>query len=385
MKAARRSSRARERCYRLLLVVTSVVVTLLVGEVAVRLYETAASTTGSEMAKQLEHSAHVAPDQSFGRRSLVGLVRASSDPELVYELKPGLVGTFLGAPFAFNAQGLRDRDYALAKSPGVFRIVALGDSVMFGWGVGQDQSYLEIVEGQLNKGRGQAAGEATPFEMLNFAVPGYNTAMEIAALKGKALAFDPDLIILHFVANDLDLPRFMLQPKPVWTLRRSALLQLVATRLGWLMDRPGQELIAHDLAPLPEEERQGVRSQYRHMIGEAGFRQAMARLATMAEDRSLPVLVMAAEDEGEPWGAVREVVTEHRFESLVYGDLYDAHLVEHGLERTPRSWKDTFWLSRRDPHPNVLSHQLIAARLLEKLQAMGLGAAPRQGKERRRI
>ena len=81
--------------------------------------------------------------------SLHGLVQISPHPDVVYELKPGLVGTYLDRPLRTNAYGLRDRDYPVAKPEGTFRIVGLGDSVMFGWGVAQDEPFLEVLERRL--------------------------------------------------------------------------------------------------------------------------------------------------------------------------------------------------------------------------------------------
>lgn len=369
----------KENLYRLLLVGLSILLTLLLAEVGARIYEQQAATSQEELAERLERSRQMAPGQAFGRRSLVGLVRASEHEDLVYELKPGLVGTFLGVPFAFNSHGMRDHEHPLGKPDGTFRIAALGDSVMFGWGVEASQSYLEIVEQALNAGNKEPGSQALPFEVLSFAVPGYNTAMQVAAFERKALAFDPDLVIIHFVGNDFDLPRFMQQAKPVGSMRRSALVELVATRLGWLKESDREELVSHDLRPLAEEERQRVQARYQHMAGDQGFRRAMARLATLAERHDLPVLMIYATSEGEPFATAHQVATELGFETLVYHPVYDNYLVAHDIERTRRGWKRTFWLSMRDPHPNVLSHRLIASVLVSKLRAMGVGGADYEG------
>ena len=40
--------------------------------------------------------------------------------------------------------------------------------------------------------------------MLNFGVPGYNLDQEIEALRAKALAFSPDLVVVAFCLNDLE-------------------------------------------------------------------------------------------------------------------------------------------------------------------------------------
>jgi lysophospholipase L1-like esterase len=48
-----------------------------------------------------------------------------------------------------------------------------------------------------------ARSKSLRYEVLNFAVPGYGTWQELSMLKEEALAYDPDLVILAFVMNDL--------------------------------------------------------------------------------------------------------------------------------------------------------------------------------------
>ena len=73
---------------------------------------------------------------------------------MVYELKPGLDGRFQDQPLKTNSHGMRDREYPREKPDGVVRIAGLGDSVMFGWGVGQGEAYLDVLE-RLDRGTGE--------------------------------------------------------------------------------------------------------------------------------------------------------------------------------------------------------------------------------------
>jgi hypothetical protein len=70
------------------------------------------------------------------------MLRPSPNRRLVYELKPGLdvrmvAPTFRDRPVAVrtSADGFRDEPCPVAKAPGTYRVVGLGDSLMFGWGV----------------------------------------------------------------------------------------------------------------------------------------------------------------------------------------------------------------------------------------------------------
>lgn len=357
----------REHVYRLILILVSVAGTLVLAEVGLRLFLALAEPSSLNPDEALRRSRRSGLKAQTSDISLKGLVQASGHKDVVYELKPGLRGTFLGQPLQVNAFGLRDRDYPPAKPEGTYRIIGLGDSVMFGWGVAQEEPFLEVLERRLDAGGGRK------LEVLNFAVPGYNTAMEVATFEHRALAFDPDLVILHFVQNDLKLPHFLQQPPQLWTLRRWYLKDLVKTRLRLLASYREEQLLPHDLGSFSQEDRERARDRYRHMEGESGFLRSMARLAELTGFRSIEVVVVMMGDDGTPWSLARQAAEEHGFELLVMAPYFSAYLTAHGFAHDRQGWQEAFWLSSSDQHPNAATHELYAEALLGKLSEMGLG------------
>jgi hypothetical protein len=113
---------------------------------------------------------------------------------LLFELKPHLHRTLFGQPFSTNSQGLRDREYTVEKPPGVFRVAVLGSSIDMGWGVGDDDTYVELLEGWLNA-QAKRRGLARRFEVLNFAVAAYSPMQRLEAFRRKAVRFEPDLVL----------------------------------------------------------------------------------------------------------------------------------------------------------------------------------------------
>jgi lysophospholipase L1-like esterase len=94
---------------------------------------------------------------------------------------------------------MRDREYGVAKPPGVTRICVLGDSVAFGFGsrpIAQGHTFPALLERRLE------AASPGRIQVLNFAVVGYNAEQETIVLERKALAFEPDLVLLAYVPND---------------------------------------------------------------------------------------------------------------------------------------------------------------------------------------
>ncbi len=73
-----------------------------------------------------------------------------SDPARIQRLSAGYDGWFAGVPVRINNLGFRDRrDYDLAKPPGTFRILVLGDSVTFGHGSHFETTYPYLLEQRL--------------------------------------------------------------------------------------------------------------------------------------------------------------------------------------------------------------------------------------------
>lgn len=123
--------------------------------------------------------------------------RYSENPELVYELKPSFEGRMVEwAVVRTNSLGMRDREYALAKPPGVTRIAVVGDSLAFGGDMEVEQVFSEVLEERLN-----AAGPGR-YEVWNFAVAGYNSAQEEIVLREKVLRSAPDAVLLAYCHND---------------------------------------------------------------------------------------------------------------------------------------------------------------------------------------
>ncbi len=122
-----------------------------------------------------------------------------SDAVLGQRLGAGYDGWFAGVPVKINDLGFRDtREYALAKPPGSFRILVLGDSVTFGHGAVYETTYPYLLEQRLKTWRADIN-----WQVWNLGVPGYNTADELAYLKEVGGRYDPDMVVVGFFPNDL--------------------------------------------------------------------------------------------------------------------------------------------------------------------------------------
>jgi len=100
--------------------------------------------------------------------------------------------------FVTNSQGFRaDEDFRLEKPPGVFRVIALGDSTTEGFEVSQNATYPAVLERYLRKNGIKA-------EVFNTGVSGFGTAEELIYLENEGIKYKPDAVVLGFFGNDFD-------------------------------------------------------------------------------------------------------------------------------------------------------------------------------------
>lgn len=137
---------------------------------------------------------------------------------------PNSAGLYTGVPVRINSIGLRDREVDVPKLPGVFRVLAIGDSVTFGFGVRVEDSYPKRLEALLNAGANNGANRV---EVLNAAVPGTALVSYLKTLREKGPILQPDLILVGIVLNDIMDYDAVFAPAPAPSPRPS----IVGTRL----------------------------------------------------------------------------------------------------------------------------------------------------------
>jgi hypothetical protein len=94
-----------------------------------------------------------------------------------------------------NRFGFNDQDYPLQKTPGVIRILIVGDS--YNWAGGREGNYATLLERMLEEHYGQHQ-----IDVINVGYPMTHTGEQLAMLKKYALEYNPDLVILGFSAGN---------------------------------------------------------------------------------------------------------------------------------------------------------------------------------------
>ncbi len=100
------------------------------------------------------------------------------------------------AEFRINSLGFRGNEIKTEKSPDVFRILFLGDSITLGGRLPEEEIFVRKVERSLEK------IEPGRYEAVNAGVGDVGLSEEELLLNGAGLKIKPDLVILCWYLND---------------------------------------------------------------------------------------------------------------------------------------------------------------------------------------
>ena len=360
------------------MVLASVVAALVVAEMMIRIGHSLREDR-RPLDVQLR-SARAQAESSMQNLRLGEIVQPSRYAAIVYELKPNVRGRFMGQPLLINARGLRDDEYSTRKEPGTFRIVGVGDSSLFGWGVRLEDSGLKVLERRLNE-----RFRPQKFEVIDFAVPGYNTAMEAETFVRKCLDYAPDLVLLNFNTNDYDVPEFMRRQTDLSTLRRSYLFDLAYSVYAGIMGVDQQLAVFDDNYRAPKgypaarlDEDPAMPDEYRYMVGAKGVVRALEKLTAAARDRGIPLVAFDVKPyPGLDPKYVRDELRDGQRELLEresqrlgfhFLNTY-AYFMDYLKQHPDVNSRTVFAVSAADGHPNALAHSINAQALFEYLVA----------------
>ena len=115
------------------------------------------------------------------------------DRELFWAPSPGFQDQFRGKEITINALGLRGHEIAIPKPTTKKRILCFGDSITFGYGVSDRESYPYLL-GELLSPRGA--------EVVNAGVTGYSSHQVLRLARRLARTLEPDIALFLVGWND---------------------------------------------------------------------------------------------------------------------------------------------------------------------------------------
>ena len=174
---------------RLALLLVALLVSLGAAELYVRSFYTFApliqlGTGGNRLSDEVVHSLFEA------------------DPVTMWRMRPSLVAA--KEHFAFrgrlsNPQRVRSNVIIpMEKAANEIRILFLGDSVTFGWGLELEQTFADRTEKMLDE-----RFPELDFTSINAGVPGFALLQGVRLLEAEGWSYRPDLVVTSFGSNDV--------------------------------------------------------------------------------------------------------------------------------------------------------------------------------------
>lgn len=279
-------------------------------------------------------------------------------------------------PVHINSRGVRGAEFAMPKPPGTIRILSVGDSKTFGWGMSETETYARRLEALLQP----QAPAGTRVEVINAGVNAWSYPQIKVFLQEHGMAWQPDYVLLADAnlwtqfSEDSD-PAFVDQMlsrvRLKNMLRRSAIYHFVIeVQLAQVYARYRTKFIPID----PKQDQLFKEAQ--KSDPDAVFKQAIEDVCRLAvTNRARPVLMyipiltdLEAGTETNVQKAKREIAQRLGVPFVDFtGDL--------------KAEGGAVYLDADPVHLNVKGNEIVARRLAETFRGLLLPAGPQAARE----
>ncbi|HYY40077.1 MAG TPA: SGNH/GDSL hydrolase family protein, partial [Nitrososphaera sp.] len=279
------------------------------------------------------------------RREPPTMVVASENQKLVYELNKAYKG--------INSFGMRDKEIDISEIKDLYKITVIGDSHAYSINVQNiEDTFPYRIEEYLNQNIGQRL-----VKVLNFGVPGYNTAQELEVLQTNAFMFEPQMVILQYCINDTHICNYI-QPEDkklnslihksqflvvLWknilysSLGKAFLLDWIGKKfpdallfqegLVGTLNGADTEVLARRAHPARTRDR--VPRRYHYMLGEENWRMHIQSFARLGKQKGVVLLATGFIEDKE-----KEIFLKEGFDVYSFNEIFQGKdTLEYGYNR----------------------------------------------------
>jgi lysophospholipase L1-like esterase len=271
-----------------------------------------------------------------------------ADDQLIFRHRPSWETHYGEVLVTYNERGLRDRPI-LTKAENEYRVLALGDSVTFGTGVNQDKTFAARLELLLKERLHR------PVRVINSGVGGYNTVQEVTYFKQEGITLQPDLVMLTYVQNDVEVNKGPFDPWAQSSPWGKSFPDMVITMVGKLWF---YRLMHHTytyalpkpqsgLTPTTQQESRGWRESM----------SALGELVAVCEERKIPLIMFFRRMHPDENNLLLADVVRHA-KGVPVKDMapwFEGINVSSVVN------------SKVDGHPNAEGHRVMAERMAEDI------------------
>lgn len=264
----------------------------------------------------------------------------SDDNLISFEHRKKKKETLMGVDVSINSKGLRDKE--LKEDEGDKKIIFLGDSLTFGWGVEKDKVFEDIVEKKL-----WSYGKRVP--ILNYGHCNFNTEQQVDLLLKKENLSDIDSVFLFYFINDAE--KTPIKKKPPF-YSQSLFISLLRSRYNRITGEGNY----YDYYIKLYDENQSGWIQTQNSIKK--LHQSLKKKGVLLYVFLLPDLHQVSP---YPFYKIhKQVSTFLSREGVEWDDLTS----EFKDVKNSKS----LWVALDDPHPNEKAHKIIAEGVFSKIK-----------------
>ncbi len=274
--------------------------------------------------------------------------QVAENSDIGHEHRPGATAHLMGVDVSINSKKLRDFEYSYEPEPGVSRILMLGDSLLFGWGVAFEETWSKRLELAF-------AADRITAEVINTGVGNYNTIQEVEYFLIEGYRYRPNVVVLNYFINDAE-------PVPVY----SSLNMFKKFSYAYVYFKGRLDILSRQMS-----RNKDWASYYLGLYDEANggwkaARHRIDRLAAYCRENGIELLIVHHPElrnlKSYRFGKVEALIREAaESNGAEYIDL---------TATLAREDESSLWVTRPDPHPNGRANEIIAAVLYPKLRAL---------------
>lgn len=284
-------------------------------------------------------------DMEMLRLSIYGKVYLNREDLSHVSKKNAYFKNLYGVEVKINSKGLRDYEYSYEKPPGTYRILVLGNSITFGWGVKFNDIYSKLLEKKLNE-----TSKGVKYEVINTGVCNYQLQQELTFLKKEGLKYNPDLIIYGYFVNDA---RIIPKVPYAFLLRKFYFFSYLKSKIIAIKSNFNKKTKFDNFYKAFYEDGTLEKTKFDNNVSE---------LKRFTKEKNISLVVVLIPDmhylRDYPFENINNYVKE-KFAEVKAIDL----LPYFDKQRDPKE----YWVSFEDPHHNALAHKIIADVIYQEL------------------
>ena len=274
------------------------------------------------------------------------LKERAPDSRMSHQHVPSRSANLYRVEVSINSKRLRDREFDYERNLNVRRILFLGDSLTFGWGVRFKDVFAKRLEPLLSVVLDKTV------EVINTGIGNYNTEQEWTFYKTEGYKYNSDEVMLLYFINDAELtPKY----SEVTFKENSMLIVFLWSRIKKILVKLGGSKNFLDYYKnLYANDAEGWKVSRKSLLA---IRDAIHKengrflVAICPELRSFRLKY--------PFQTIHDrIINFLKANNIKYVDLLP-------LFRKKVFNEENIWVSSEDSHPNALGHKIIAEGISE--------------------